>query len=84
MVRLIDHLNMTLAVGLAIKPQHTTKNKIDSFSHFSLRSVTLVAEKERKLLKEVVKKAITPLKTRIVPQGRSLLLISLLIYLIDL
>ena len=33
------------------------------------RSVTLVGEQERKLLKEVVKKAKTPLKTRIVPQG---------------
>ena len=33
--------------------------------------MTLVGEKERKLLKEVVKKAITPLKTRIVPQGRT-------------
>ncbi|KAJ8303048.1 hypothetical protein KUTeg_019444 [Tegillarca granosa] len=32
------------------------------------RSVTLVGEQERKLLKEVVKKARTPLKTRIVPQ----------------
>ncbi|XP_078339049.1 putative ATP-dependent RNA helicase DDX27 isoform X2 [Crassostrea virginica] len=32
------------------------------------RSVTLVGEQERKLLKEVVKKAKTPLKTRIVPQ----------------
>ena len=36
---------------------------------FYFRSVTLVGEKERKLLKEVVKKARTPLKTRIVPQG---------------
>ncbi|XP_005105610.1 probable ATP-dependent RNA helicase DDX27 [Aplysia californica] len=32
------------------------------------RSVTLVGEKERKVLKEVVKQAKTPLKTRIVPQ----------------
>ncbi|XP_050395180.1 probable ATP-dependent RNA helicase DDX27 [Patella vulgata] len=32
------------------------------------RSVTLVGEKERKMLKEVVKKAVTPLKVRIVPQ----------------
>ncbi|XP_052819355.1 probable ATP-dependent RNA helicase DDX27 [Mya arenaria] len=32
------------------------------------RSISLVGEQERKLLKEVVKKAKTPLKTRIVPQ----------------
>uniref|UniRef100_A0A2C9K2Y7 RNA helicase n=1 Tax=Biomphalaria glabrata TaxID=6526 RepID=A0A2C9K2Y7_BIOGL len=32
------------------------------------RSVTLVGEKERKILKEVVKQAKTPLKTRIIPQ----------------
>ncbi|BFZ13504.1 hypothetical protein BsWGS_16543 [Bradybaena similaris] len=32
------------------------------------RSVTLVGEQERKVLKEVVKQAKTPLKTRIVPQ----------------
>ncbi|XP_059143087.1 probable ATP-dependent RNA helicase DDX27 [Physella acuta] len=32
------------------------------------RSVTLVGEKERKVLKEVVKEAKTPLKTRIIPQ----------------
>lgn len=31
------------------------------------RSVTLVGEKERKLLKDIVKKAKTPLKTRVVP-----------------
>ena len=33
--------------------------------------MSLVGEQERKLLKEVVKKAKTPLKTRIVPQGIS-------------
>ncbi|XP_055891864.1 probable ATP-dependent RNA helicase DDX27 [Biomphalaria glabrata] len=32
------------------------------------RSVTLVGEKERRILKEVVKQAKTPLKTRIIPQ----------------
>ncbi|KAH3772588.1 hypothetical protein DPMN_173929, partial [Dreissena polymorpha] len=32
------------------------------------RSITLVGEQERKLLKDIVKKAKTPLKTRIVPQ----------------
>lgn len=32
------------------------------------RSVTLVGEQERKMLKEVVKNAKTPLKTRIIPQ----------------
>ncbi|KAK3603885.1 hypothetical protein CHS0354_042892 [Potamilus streckersoni] len=32
------------------------------------RSITLVGEQERKLLKEVVKKAKTPLKSRIIPQ----------------
>ncbi|XP_060074187.1 probable ATP-dependent RNA helicase DDX27 [Ylistrum balloti] len=32
------------------------------------RSVTLVGEQERKILKEIVKQAKTPLKTRIVPQ----------------
>lgn len=32
------------------------------------RSVTLVGEKERKILKDIVKKARTPLKTRILPQ----------------
>ena len=34
------------------------------------RSVTLVGEKERKILKDIVKKARTPLKTRILPQGK--------------
>ena len=33
------------------------------------RSVTLVGEKERRLLKDIVKKAKTPLKTRVVPSG---------------
>ncbi|KAH9491632.1 putative ATP-dependent RNA helicase ddx27 [Bulinus truncatus] len=32
------------------------------------RSVSLVGEKERKILKEIVKQAKTPLKTRIIPQ----------------
>ena len=33
------------------------------------RSVTLVGEKERKVLKEVVKQAKLPVKSRIVPTG---------------
>ena len=33
------------------------------------RSVSLVGEKERKLLKEIVKLAKTPVKSRIVPTG---------------
>ena len=33
------------------------------------RSVTLVGEKERKSLKEIVKRAKHPVKSRIIPQG---------------
>lgn len=40
-----------------------------SCSQCDTRSVTLVGEKERKMLKEVVKHAKTPLKSRIVPPG---------------
>ena len=40
---------------------------------FSCRSVTLVGEKERKMLKEIVKKARNPVKSRVVPQGEVLL-----------
>ena len=36
---------------------------------FIFRSVTLVGEKERKILKDIVKKARNPVKSRIVPQG---------------
>ena len=35
----------------------------------NIRSVTLVGEKERKVLKEIVKQAKTPLKNRILPPG---------------
>ena len=35
------------------------------------RSVTLVGEKERKLLKEAVKRAKCPVKSRIVPSGEN-------------
>ena len=33
------------------------------------RSVTLIGEKERKVLKELMKQAKVPVKSRIVPQG---------------
>ncbi len=35
--------------------------------HF--RSVTLAGERERKLLKEIVKKSKNPVKSRVIPQG---------------
>lgn len=35
------------------------------------RSVSLVGESERKMLKEIVKKAKAPVKARIIPQGKS-------------
>lgn len=34
------------------------------------RSVSLVGETERKMLKDIVKKAKTPVKARVLPQGR--------------
>ena len=33
------------------------------------RSVSLVGEKERKMLKDIVKKATNPVKSRIIPHG---------------
>ena len=36
------------------------------------RSVTLVGEKERKVLKEIVKKAKNPVKSRVIPPGMTL------------
>lgn len=33
------------------------------------RSVTLVGEKERRVLKDIIKHANTPVKSRVVPQG---------------
>lgn len=35
------------------------------------RSVSLVGETERKMLKEIVRKAKTPVKARVIPQGKS-------------
>lgn len=35
------------------------------------RSVSLVGESERKMLKEIVKKAKAPVKARVIPQGKS-------------
>ncbi|VDH97567.1 Hypothetical predicted protein [Mytilus galloprovincialis] len=43
-------------------------NMLHTCLHHSGRSVTLVGEQERKMLKEVVKHAKTPLKTRVIPQ----------------
>ena len=36
---------------------------------FHTRSITLVGEKERKVLKEIIKQAKTPVKSRIIPPG---------------
>ena len=36
---------------------------------FHTRSITLVGEKERKILKEIIKQAKTPVKSRIIPPG---------------
>ena len=38
---------------------------------YTFRAVTLVGEKERKLLKEIVKRADNAVKSRVVPQGWS-------------
>ena len=38
---------------------------------YIFRAVTLVGEKERKLLKEIVKRADNAVKSRVVPQGWS-------------
>lgn len=35
------------------------------------RSVSLVGESERKMLKEIVKKAKAPVKARVIPQGKN-------------
>lgn len=42
---------------------------IDFFSFALSRSISLVGERERKLLKDIVKLAKTPVKSRIVPPG---------------
>lgn len=43
------------------------------------RSVSLVGETERKMLKEIVKKAKTPVKARVIPQGTDFILLHLVL-----
>ena len=40
------------------------------------RAVTLVGEKERKVLKDIVKRARNPVKSRVIPQGMDMFSIS--------
>lgn len=47
---------------------------------FFYRSVSLVGENERRILKEIVKKARTPIKARLIPQG-NIGIIYLFVYL---
>lgn len=42
---------------------------LSCYSIFVNRSVTLVGEKERKVLKEIVKQARYPVKSRVISQG---------------
>lgn len=50
---------------------HTPEIKIilKYYAQFVCRSITLVGEKERKILKEIIKQAKTPVKSRIIPPG---------------
>ena len=43
---------------------------IEIFIFSVCRSISLVGEKERKMLKEIVKQAKTPVKSRILPPGQ--------------
>jgi hypothetical protein len=47
----------------------TLGNFLCTLAILDFRAITLAGEQERKLLKEVVKKATLPVKSRVIPSG---------------
>ena len=65
MARNVDNFVSRLT-GLPRLENHYSLSFFDHFMTFSYRSISLVGEGERKLLKEIVKQARNPVKSRIV------------------